>query len=368
MIYLTNNVKNHTVVTMPVGAGTSCDGGPVPGVSVVMVSYWTGPVLYAAIDAVLDGDGKREGVVELVLIDNGNSPEVVAELRRQAAMKPRLKLVSGHGNVGFARGCNVGARQARGRYLLLLNPDCCLAPGAIPALLAEAATLGNDWMLGCRLLDPDGRDQRGSRRALLTPSTALVEAFRLDRLAPRLLRRHRLNHHERSLPRGTSRVPAISGACMMLPAATYHAVGGMDEGYFLHVDDLDLCFRLHRAGIPVYFAPHVEAVHHAGSSRVDPVRVEWYKARGFLRYFRKHFRGPRHLPLLAPIGACILARFGIGVLKSRLRSARRRLAAAAPADVAPVVSAPPVPPVPPQGNDEPARVPPEGADRNATHE
>ena len=234
-----------------------------------MVSYRTGPVLHAAVEAVLAGDGGQEGVVELILIDNGNPPEVVAKLGRQAASEPRLDLVSGHGNVGFARGCNMGARRARGCYLLLLNPDCCLAPGAIPALLAEAVALGNDWMLGCRLLDPDGRDQRGSRRALLTPGTALIEAFRLDRLAPRYLRRHRLNHHDRPLPPGIGRIPAISGACMMLPATTFRAVGGMDEGYFLHLEDLDLCIRLHRAGIPVYFAP---ACGSGSSRRQQPGR------------------------------------------------------------------------------------------------
>ena len=92
---------------------------------------------------------------------------------------------------------------------------------------------------------------------------------------------------------------------MMMPAATFHAVGGMDEGYFLHVDDLDLCFRLHRTGIPVYYTPHVEVVHHAGSSRTNPVQVEWHKMRGFLRYFRVHFHSPRWLPLLGLLGAGI---------------------------------------------------------------
>ena len=334
----------------PEGAAVSCDGGPAAGISVVMVSYRTGPVLYAAIEAVLARSREQAGVVELILIDNGNPPDVVSELRRRTEMEPRLTIVSGHGNVGFARGCNIGARRARGRYLLLLNPDCCLAPGAIPALLAEAEALGNNWMLGCRVVGPDGRDQRGSRRALLTPYTALVEAFRLDRLAPWLLRRHRLNHHDRPLPRGTGRVPAVSGACMMLPATTFHVVGGMDEGYFLHVDDLDLCLRLHRAGIPVYFVPHVEAVHHAGSSRADPVMVEWHKARGFLYYFRKQFHGLRYLPLLVPLGAGILARFGVGALQSLLRSAWRRLAVAGPAALDP-----------PRGNGKPARARPEGA-------
>ena len=286
-----------------------------------MVSYRTGPVLCEAIEAVLARD--QAGVAELILVDNGNPPGVAAELARQGEEEPRFKVVSGHGNVGFARGCNLGARQARARHLLLLNPDCRLGSGAIPALLSEAASLGDDWMLGCRVLDPDGSDQRGARRALLTPCTALVETFRPDKLAPRLFRRHRLNRHDHPLPDHTIRVPAVSGACMMLPAATFHAVGGMDEGYFLHVDDLDLCLRLNRAEIPVYFAPHVEAVHHAGSSQASPLRVEWHKTRGFLRYFRMHFRTPLSLFLLLPlIGAGALARFGVKAAQRWLRSAR----------------------------------------------
>ena len=303
-------------------------GGPVAGVSVVMVSYRTGPVLSAAIESVLAPD--QQGLVELILVDNGNPPEVAAELARRAASDPRLVLVTGHGNVGFARGCNIGVRRARGRDLMLLNPDCRLAPGAIPALLAEAGTLGERWMLGCRVVNPDGSDQRGSRRALLTPVTALVETFRLDRLAPKLLRRHRLNQHEHPLPDRTVPVPAVSGACMMLPAATFRAVGGMDEGYFLHVDDLDLCLRLHRKGVPVHFAPHVEAVHHAGSSRAGPIRIEWHKVRGFLRYFRVHYRGLRWIPVTAPLAAAILTRFGIKVIGCLLRSAGRRPASREP--------------------------------------
>lgn len=296
---------------------------PGEGVSVIMVSYRTGPVLYPAIEAVLAED--QEGVVELILIDNGNPPAISTELARWAETEPRLVLVSGHGNIGFARGCNIGARRARGRCLLFLNPDCCLGPGAVPALLAEEAALGDDWMLGCRVLNPNGSDQRGSRRALLTPYTALVEVFRLDRLAPRFFRRHRLNRHDSPLPDGTARVPVITGACMMLPAATFRAVGGLDEGYFLHVDDLDLCLRLHRAGVPIYYAPHVEAIHHASSSRANPLRVEWHKTCGFLRYFRIHFGGLRHYALLGPLSAGILIRFGIKATQLLLRIAWQQL-------------------------------------------
>ena len=160
----------------------------------IMVSYRTGPVLSAAIESVLAPD--QEGVAELILIDNGNPPVVVSELAHRAQEDLRLTLVSGHGNVGFARGCNIGARRGKGSLPVAVEPRLpASAPERFPALMAEATALGDDWMLGCRVLNPDGSEQRGSRRALLTPGTALVETFRLDRLAPRLFRRYRLNHH-----------------------------------------------------------------------------------------------------------------------------------------------------------------------------
>ena len=296
-----------------------CHDDPPGEVTVVMVSYRTGPVLAQAIDAVLSPD--QAGVGELILVDNGNPPEVASALAHRADADPRLRLISGQGNVGYARGCNLGAQEARGRYLLLLNPDCCLGAGAVPALLAAAATLGDRWMLGCRVRNPDGTDQRGSRRALLTPLTALVEALRLDRLWPHLFGRHRLSQHESPLPEGIAHVPAVSGACMMLPAATYRAAGGMDGGYFHHVEDLDLCLRLHRAGIPVYFAPHVEAVHHAGSSRAHPLLVEWHKTRGLIRYFGLHYRALPWLALLGPLAAGCLARFGLRAMAHWCRPA-----------------------------------------------
>ena len=285
------------------------------GVSVVMVSYQTGPVLFESVEAVLAAD--QQGVNEVILVNNGNPDAVTAELTRMSAVEPRLKSVCGHGNVGFARGCNIGAAKSKNRYLLLLNPDCRLAPAAIPALLTEASTLGDDWLLGCRLTDLAGREQRATRRALLTPRTALVEALRLDIFAP--FHRRRLNLHQEPLPDRTTRVPVVSGACMMLPTKTYRSMGGLDEGYFLHVDDLDFCLRLHRAEIPVYFAPHVTAVHHGGTSRAHPIRVEWYKTRGFLRYFRTHFCGP----WLLPVAAATLIRFSLkAALLSRRRSRR----------------------------------------------
>ena len=288
-----------------------------------MVSFYTGPVLFTAIDAALERD--QNGVVEVILVNNGNPTEVNKALEHYAKTEPRLRLISGQGNVGFARGCNMGAEQSAGRWLLLLNPDCVLAPGAVPALLSEAAKLGEHWMLSCRVVNPNGSEQRGSRRALLTPLTALVEVFRLDILLPWVLRTHRLNLHDTSPPKETALIPAISGACMMLPAATFCTYSGLDEGYFLHVEDLDFCLRLSRADVPIYFVPNVEVTHHRSSSKVNAIFVEWHKTRSFFRYFWLHFRSPVYFILWGPLSIGILARFGLRAMQLFLNAVWKKV-------------------------------------------
>src|SRR5947208_1339710 len=101
--------------------------GAASAISVVMVSYHTGATLWASLERVL----ADPAVGQVVLVDNGNDAATQAELARRAAATPRLIIVSGHGNVGFAAGCNRGARLATGQFLLLLNPDCLIEPGSL---------------------------------------------------------------------------------------------------------------------------------------------------------------------------------------------------------------------------------------------
>jgi GT2 family glycosyltransferase len=214
-----------------------------------------------------------------------------------------LVLEQGQGNIGFAAGCNLGAHRATGDLLLLLNPDCVLPAGAVRALAAEGETQPRPWLLGPRLLNPDGSEQAGDRRRVLTPWLALVEALGLYRL-PGV---RRFNLHQDPLPERTLAVPVISGACMLVPRQDYWRVGGMDEGFFLHVEDIDFCVRFGTDGGSVYFCPAVTVPHAKGTSDAPALAVEWHKTRGFFRYFRKHF-SHRSAPGVVPLtnGAILL--------------------------------------------------------------
>src|ERR1700722_12129500 len=177
--------------------------------SVIMITYHTGDVLFEAVASVL----AQTRPVELCLVDNGNSPDIVAKLRTMAEADPRMRFITGHGNVGFSRGCNLGARAATGEHLLFLNPDSKLPPDTIEKLLNHTENLQRPFMIGARLLGEDGRDQRGCRRALLTPKTAFIEALHLQVLFPHA----RLNFNDEPLPDKITPMPAISGAFMFLP-------------------------------------------------------------------------------------------------------------------------------------------------------
>lgn len=254
-------------------------------VSVVTVTYYTGPVLFDMLAAML----RQRGLREIILVNNGNPLPVYHQLEALAEDEPRLKLVSGHGNVGFAAGCNRGTREATGEYILILNPDCKAPDDLLLKMVEESVSRPRPHLISCRILDEDGYEQSGSRRDTLTPWRAFVEVFGLYHIAPNHPYFKRFNWHEDDLPPETMEVPVISGAAMLLPREDYWRVGGLDEGYFLHVEDIDFCHRLRKSGGHVYFMPHLTLTHIGATSRAPAFIVEWHKTRSFNRYFFKNF-------------------------------------------------------------------------------
>lgn len=285
--------------------------------SVVMVSYHTGPVLFAAVKSVL----KQQQLSEFIVVNNGNPPDVLARLQQMALGNERLRIISGHGNAGFAKGCNIGAAQAAGDYLLLLNPDCLLPPQALADTMTAFDEIPGAALAGCWLQNPDGSEQRGGRRQLLTPKTALAEALSLHLVSGKFTR---LNNHRMAMPGHTHEVEAISGAFMCMRLEHYRKLGGLDEGFFLHVEDLDFCMRVHQAGGKIICVPGVQVTHMLSTSGEAPSRViEWHKTKGFIRYFDKHFRKETALPLLWLLYAAAWARFALraatGTVRKHLR-------------------------------------------------
>ena len=293
-------------------------GAGAPDISAIVVSYRTGPLLARCLDALRREDRVRE----LILVDNGNPEGFIDAAIGETGAGADIRVITGQGNVGFAAACNLGARAATGDLLLFVNPDAILPQGGAAQLADDGARQGGSWLIGAKIVDPDGAEQRGSRRATLTPWRAFVEATRLYAIAPRHPYFRRFNLHGDPCPTDVTPLPVISGACFMTPRADYWAIGGMDERYFLHVEDVDFCLRFAEAGGRVFFDPHVGVLHYKSSSRVDPLFVEMRKTSSMLRYFRTHYSDPYPAPFMQLVAAMLWAQFGA---RASLRIFRRAL-------------------------------------------
>jgi GT2 family glycosyltransferase len=275
-------------------------------ISVVMVVYMTGEALEQSLACVL----ADPLVDELVVVDNGSSPTEAERLRALAARDSRVVVLSGHGNVGFATGANLGARRAKGDVLVFLNPDAFLQPGCVAALAREIEGRLAPCIVGGRVLNADRTEQRGARRGEITPMSALLSMSGLARLAP-AWNRYEVHWEGDPLPERVIPAPTISGACFCMRREDFDCVGGFDEGYFLHVEDVDLCWRVRQAGGEVLFHPMAEVIHIGGTSRTSPLKVEFHKGVGLARYFRKRAAGVGQQALawaLSPlvVGAAVL--------------------------------------------------------------
>jgi hypothetical protein len=275
-------------------------------VSVVMVVYMTGVALEESVRCVL-----RDPLVdEFVLVDNGSSGADEAALRALAEREPRVTLLSGHGNIGFARGANLGARTARGDILVFLNPDAFLQPRCIAELVREIESRPVPCIVGGRVLNADLSEQRGARRGDITLMAAVLSLSRLTQNVP-AWRRYEVHWEGEPALEQVAAVPTISGACFCMRREDFNAVDGFDEKYFLHVEDVDLCWRVREMGGRVLFHPKAEVVHLGHTSLTSPLRVEFHKGVGLARYFRKRAVGSSQRVvawLLSPIvvGAAVV--------------------------------------------------------------
>ena len=254
-------------------------------VSVVMVVYRTGEALAESLAAVL----AERRVDEFVIVDNGSRPDEAAHLKR-LARDGRVVLVQGQGNVGFARGANLGAARASSELLVFLNPDAFLRDGCITELVREVEARPGPCLVGGRVLNADLTEQRGARRGEITPLSALLSMSGLARRVA-AWRGYEVHWEDQTLPAEPVRTPTISGACFCMRRDDFQGLGGFDEGYFLHVEDIDLCWRVRQAGGAVLFHPHAEVIHIGGTSQSSPLKVEFHKGVGLARFFRKRARG-----------------------------------------------------------------------------
>jgi GT2 family glycosyltransferase len=223
--------------------------------------------------------------LQIVVVDNASADGSADAV---AARFPAARLLRNRENVGFGRASNQGIAVADAAYVLLLNSDAEVRPGAVEALVALLDQRPRVGAVGPRTLAPDGTVEV-SFGPPLTPR----HEWRQRRLVRGVRAREASALREAAARSTSEREPAwLSAACLLVRREALRQVGGFDEEFFLYEEDVDLCRRLVQAGWAIVFTPAAEVVHHLGRSTehaADRARLEY--RRSHLRYYRKH-NGP----------------------------------------------------------------------------
>ena len=240
----------------------------------VVVNFNAGGVLARSLDSTID----HPAVASVTLVDNGSTDGSLA----LPAVNRVSRLIRLPGNPGFAAGCNCGAQVGSNQWLVFLNPDAWFEAGSLERLVAVLDQHQSVALYGVEVLDEHGQRQRATVRTMPELPTGLAGFRTLFNARPAT----DMDPDETS---GAQSVPAVSGACMVVRRTAFEAVGGFDEGFRLHGEDLDLMHRLSDAGWDIRWLPQVVIRHVQGvSSRARPVWVHWQKHQGMRRFLVKH--------------------------------------------------------------------------------
>ena len=279
-----------------------------PAVDVVVVAYNSRDTLRACVEPLA-----RAGSLDVIVVDNrspDDSAGVVADLPVQVIRAPR--------NGGFAYGCNLGIAAGDAEHVLLLNPDAAIEPASVAVLcdaLRADPRLGG---VGPRVLRADGRLAFSQRRFPRLRST-YAQGLLLHRVAPHATWCDEVIRDPAAYERAGS-PDWISGCCVLLRRDAVEAVGGLDEGFFLFSEEIDLFQRLAAAGWRAGFEPAATA-SHIGSGSAAPETMEHIQAYSRVRYARKH--GGPVVALLEGVGVAFGALMHAAMWAAR-RPARAR--------------------------------------------
>ncbi len=256
-----------------------------PVLSVIIVNYNVKEFLQQALSSLRKAlQGLR---AEVFVVDNASDDGSVQLVRDQF---PEVKLILNQKNLGFSRANNLALKQARGEYVVLLNPDTVAQEDTFTKLLRFMQNHPDAGMVGCKILNPDGSLQLACRRSFPTPWVAFTRLAGLSYLFPksRIFGKYNLSY----LPENqVSRVEAISGSFMMMRRQVLEQIGLLDEAFFLYGEDLDYCYRTSQAGWNIYYVPETQIIHFKGESskrsRLDNLLV-FYQSMAL--FVKKHFR------------------------------------------------------------------------------
>ncbi|MGK9477440.1 glycosyltransferase [Melioribacter sp. OK-6-Me] len=228
--------------------------------SIIIVNYNVKEFLLNLLESIRKATNNLS--IEVIVVDNASEDGSVEAIK---AKFPEVVLIVNEKNVGFGAANNIALKKARGKYLLLLNPDTIVKEDTFSKMIEFFEKNPDAGIAGCKVLNPDGTLQLACRRSFPGPWTSFTKVMGLSSLFPKskFFARYNLTYLDENQ---TYEVDAVSGAFLMMRREVYEKIGGFDPQFFMYGEDLDLCYRAQKAGYKVYYVHSTEIFHYKGES------------------------------------------------------------------------------------------------------
>jgi hypothetical protein len=253
--------------------------------SVIIVSYNNKKLLKQTIDSIYD---TRQNInFEIIVVDN-KSTDGSVELIKQNYNQ--VKLIENKNNLGFSKANNIGIKQSKGRYILLLNSDTIVTDNCFEKCIKYMKQHPDIGALGCKVVLPDGKLDPACKRSFPTPEVSFYRMTGLSKLFPKSKRfgKYNLTYLDED---EIHEVDCLVGAFMMVKRETIEQVGLLDEDFFMYGEDIDWCYRIKNAGWKIVYYPEAQIIHYKGGSsdKKNPKLIyEFY--RSMYLFYNKHYK------------------------------------------------------------------------------
>lgn len=284
------------------------------------VKYFLEQCLHSVEAAIRDLDA------EVFVVDN-NSVDGSVEMVREKF--PRIKLIANTVNTGFSVANNQAIRESSGEYILLLNPDTVVELDTFTRSVEFMDTHPDAGGLGIKMVDGSGKYLPESKRGLPTPAVAFYKIFGLSALFPKskVFGQYHLGYLDRDQ---THVVDVLAGAYMMLRRETLVKTGLLDETFFMYGEDIDLSYRITKAGYKNYYYPGARIIHYKGeSTKKSSINYVFVFYNAMVIFARKHFSQKNARLFSFLIHIAIYLRAGISIIHRLLKRVMLPLADAA---------------------------------------
>ncbi|MCB0730854.1 MAG: glycosyltransferase [Ignavibacteriae bacterium] len=268
--------------------------------SIIIVNYNVKEFLLNLLDSIQHASKKISS--EVIVVDNNSDDGSISAIKTKF---PSVITIENKNNVGFGAANNQGLEISKGKYILMINPDTLVNENTFEIMLKFLAENPNIGLAGCKVLNPDGSLQLPCRRSFPGPWVSFTKVTGLSKLFPKskIFAKYNLTYLDENK---SYEVDAVSGSFMMMTRSAYEKVGGFDTDFFMYGEDLDLCYRVQKSGLKVFYVSETEIIHYKGEStkrsKIDETKI-FYDAMHL--FVKKHFSSSFIVEVILQFGIII---------------------------------------------------------------